>query len=329
MLGVSYQLTAGITVVRTTITPAIPPRANCLYKYLFYLPTLIKTARGCLRIEHGTKRDSDFVTEESVSENSSATNVTLHPKTAVADKQYKPGAKRLVAGKAVLNTLLTRIPDSEFAAIEPDLEFAVFHVGEYLERAGGSIRAAYFPNRGICSLLIDTSDARSVQVGLAGCEEIIGLTLIGGVDRLPYSVVVPVPGEGFRIESGTMKRIFGRMPQFTRMLVRHLSIHAVEESQNTACNRLHSLEQRLAKLLLMVHDRLDTDDISITHDFLAKMIGADRTSVSLAVGEFEERGMLTRRRGFIGIRSRHRLERESCECYQVFKAFNSELGLRT
>lgn len=253
----------------------------------------------------------------------------MHTKTAVADKQYKPGAMRLVAGKAVLNALLTRIPDSEFAAIEPHLEFAVFHGGEYLERAGGSITAAYFPNRGICSLLIETSDARSVQVGLAGCEEIIGLTLIGGVDRLPYSVVVQVPGEGFRIVSSTMKRIFTRMPQFTRMLIRHLSIHAVEESQNTACNRLHSLEQRLARLLLMVHDRLDTDDISTTHDFLSKMIGADRTSVSLAVGDFEERGMLTRRRGFISIRSRHTLERESCECYQVFKAFNSELGLRT
>src|SRR5215472_9096224 len=188
-------------------------------------------------------------------------------KTSVADTQT-PGAKRLVAGKAVLNNLLTRISDSEFAAIKPHLELAVFNVGEYLERAGGPISAAYFPNRGICSLLIETSDARSVEVGLAGSEEIIGLTLVGGVDRLPYSVVVQAPGEGFRVVSSTMKRIFALMPEFTRMLVRHLSIHAVEESQNTACNRLHGLEQRLAKLLLMVHDRLDTDDINTTHDFL-------------------------------------------------------------
>jgi CRP-like cAMP-binding protein len=250
-------------------------------------------------------------------------------KIAVAVKQFKPGATRLVAGKAVLNGLLTRIPDSEFTAIQPHLEFAVFNLGEYLERAGRPITAAYFPNRGICSLLIETPDARSVEVGLAGCEEIIGLTLIGGVDQLPYSVFVQVPGEGFRIMSGAMKRIFAFMPEFTRMLVRRLSIHAVEDSQNTACNRLHSLEQRLAKLLLMVHDRLDTDDINITHDFLSKMIGADRTSVSLAIGEFENRGMLARRRGFVNIKSRQMLEKESCECYQVFKAFNSELGLRT
>jgi len=252
----------------------------------------------------------------------------LQVKTAVADKPYKPGAKRLVAGKAVLNILLTRIPDSEFAAIEPHLEFAVFHVGEYLERAGGSVGAAYFPNRGICSLLIETSDARSVQVGLAGCEEIIGLTLIGGVDRLPYSVVVQVPGEGFRIESSTMKRMFSLMPEFTLMLVRHLSIYAVEESQNTACNRLHSLERRLARWLLMVHDRLDIDDINVTHDSLAQIVGADRTSVSIVVGVFESRGMLIRRRGVISIRSRQMLEKESCECYQVFKQFNSELGLK-
>lgn len=241
----------------------------------------------------------------------------------------QPGAKRTVSGKAVRNNLLTRIPDAEFEAIKPHLEFDIFNLGEYVERAGTPLSAAYFPNRGVCSLLIETSDARSVQVGLAGCEELIGLTLIGEVDRLPYSVVVQVPGEGFRIASGTMKKIWPLMPALTRMLVRHLSIHAVEECQNTACNRLHSLEQRLAKLFLLVHDRLDTDDISTTHDFLSKMIGADRTSVSLAIGDFENRGMLARSRGSINIRSRQKLEKESCECYQVFKEFNSELGLRT
>lgn len=248
---------------------------------------------------------------------------------SVTDKQSQSGAQRLVSGKAVLNTLLARIPDAEFAAIEPHLEFAVFNLGEYLERAGTPTGAVYFPNRGICSLLIETSDARSLEVGLAGSEEMIGLTLIGDVNRLPYSVVVQVPGEGFRILSSTMKRIFALMPEFTQTLVRHLSIYAVEESQHTACNRLHSLERRLAKLLLMVHDRLRVDDVNTTHDFLARMLGADRTSVSLAVGDFEGRGMITRRRGFIGIKNRQMLENESCECYQVFKAFNPELGLRT
>jgi len=244
------------------------------------------------------------------------------------EKQSKPGAERTIAGKLVLNSLLARIPDSEFTAIKPYLEFAVFKLGETLEIAGRPIRAAYFPNRGLCSLLVETSDARSVEVGLAGCEEIIGLTLVGGVDRLPYSVVVQAAGEGFRVASDTMRKVFASMPEFTRMLVRHLAIHAVEDSQNTACNRLHSLEQRLARWLLMVHDRLNTDDISITHDFLSKVIGADRARVTLAVGNFEERGMLVRRRGFVSIRSRRMLEKESCECYQVVRAFNPELGLR-
>jgi len=247
---------------------------------------------------------------------------------SLMDKQSQLGAQRLVAGKAVLNTLLTRIPDSEFSSIKPHLEFVVFNGGEYLERAGNPTTAAYFLNRGICSLLIETSDARSVEVGLAGYEEMIGLTLIADLDRLPYSVVVQVPGEGFRIESSTMKRMFSLMPEFTLMLVRHLSIYAVEESQNTACNRLHSLERRLARWLLMVHDRLDIDDINVTHDSLAQIVGADRTSVSIVVGVFESRGMLIRRRGVISIRSRQMLEKESCECYQVFKQFNSELGLK-
>lgn len=246
----------------------------------------------------------------------------------MTDKQCKNSGKRVVAGKAVHNILLTRMPDSEFTIIKPHLEFAVFNSGEYLERADEVLTAAYFPNRGICSLLIETADGRSVQVGLAGCEELIGLTLIGGVDRLPYSVVVQVPGEGFRILCSTMKKMFAAMPEFTRMLVRHLSLRAIEQAQNTGCNRLHSVEQRLAKLLLMLHDRVKADEITTTHDFLSKMVGADRTSVSLAIGELENGGMLTRRRGLVNIRSRAMLEEQSCECYQVLKTFNSELGLK-
>src|SRR5215831_13428450 len=130
--------------------------------------------------------------------------------------------KRFVADKPVRNNLLTLIPESEFDAMKPHLQFVIFDVGECLERAGEPLRAAYFPNREICSLLVETSDARSVEVGLAGYEEIVDLTLVGGVDRLPYSVVVQTAGEGFRIASSTMKRILAFMPELTRMLVRHL-----------------------------------------------------------------------------------------------------------
>jgi CRP-like cAMP-binding protein len=173
------------------------------------------------------------------------------------------------------------------------------------------------------------SDARMVEVGLAGCEEIIGLPLVGALDKLPYSVVVQVPGDGFLIQAPIIMDALPSMPELSRVMVRRLSVRAAEQSQNTACNRLHSLDQRLARWLLLVRDRLDSDVIVTTHDFVASMVGADRTTVSLALNEFEAHGILEQARGSITIRDRRKLEKRSCECYSVLKRFNEELGLRT
>jgi CRP-like cAMP-binding protein len=236
---------------------------------------------------------------------------------------------RAVDGKAVQNVLLEQMPEAEFLALEPHLRYTEFRISEYLERQGNPIKAVYFLNQGIVSMMIETPDARSVEVGISGCEDMIGLPAVGGLYELTYSVVVQTSGDGFMVPIATAKRVLPLLPGLTRMLLRRLAIQSVEQAQSTACNRLHNLTQRLARWLLSTHDRLPTDQIVITHDFLSKMIGTDRATASLAIAEFERKGVLRRGRGSITITDRDKLQEQSCECYEIVSQFNPELGLRT
>jgi CRP-like cAMP-binding protein len=168
-----------------------------------------------------------------------------------------------------------------------------------------------------------------VEVGLSGREHVIGLVpLLGGLERITYNVVIQVPGEGFRAPAKMMRRLLPGLPHLRELLLRRMAIRCLEQAQNAACNRLHSVKERLARWLLLVHDRVDTDVIATTHDFLSKMVGADRTSVSLAMRELERKGAVLCNRGAIRVSEKAGLEKQSCECYAVFSSFNTELGLR-
>jgi len=124
-----------------------------------------------------------------------------------------------------------------------------------------------------------------------------------------------------------MRRAIGTLPELRRILVRQLGIRTVQFAQNAACNRLHNVRQRLARWLLVTLDRIDSELITTTHDFLSKMIGTDRPTVSVAVGDLERDGIILRSRGSIFIVNRTLLEQQSCRCYAIFKQFNAELGL--
>jgi CRP-like cAMP-binding protein len=253
------------------------------------------------------------------------------PSAVVRSNEYagKLHAVRSVAAKPVRNTILLRLPESEFSRIKPQLEAVKFQVADLLERQSLPVNGVYFLNSGIASFLIETSDARSVEIGLSGREHVIGLVpLLGGLERLTYNVVIQVPGEGFRAPAKMMRELLPGLPQMRELLLRRMAIRCLEQAQNAACNCLHSVKERLARWMLLVHDRVDTDVIATTHDFVSKMVGADRTTVSLAMRDLERRGVLLRKRGAIRITDRDGLEEQSCECYAVFNSFNAELGLR-
>lgn len=177
-------------------------------------------------------------------------------------------------------------------------------------------------------MIIETSDGRSVEVGLAGREDMIGLPLAAGLDEFTFSMVVRVPGDGFRVQGDTMKQLLPELPELRRLLLRRLAIRSIALAQNAACNRLHNVKQRLARWLLLTHDRLDSDLVRTTHDFLSRMVGSDRPSVTLALAQLEREGMIQPSRGSILIENRHKLEQSACECYNIFRRFNPELGLQ-
>jgi CRP-like cAMP-binding protein len=228
----------------------------------------------------------------------------------------------MIAGQLVRNTLLLRIPEQEFLAIQPHLEFVTFENGTTLQREGSRIDAVYFLNKGIGSIIVEAADGKSVEVDMAGHEDMIGLQLAAGLDEFTHSVIAQERGDGFRVRGATMKRILASLPELSRLLLRRLAIRSIVFAQNAACNRL-------PRWLLLTHDRVDSDLIRTTHDYLSRMVGTDRPTVTLAVAELERNGVIQRARASISIDDRRKLEQESCEGYGLFKAFNAELGLRT
>jgi CRP-like cAMP-binding protein len=234
--------------------------------------------------------------------------------------------ERVIGGRPVRNTILQRIPVAEFETLKPHLRFTPLLLATTLQREYLKIRFACFVNSGIASLLVQTDDGRSVEVGIAGREDMIGLPLVAGLSSYSHSVIVQVPGEGFVVEGSVLQRLLQALPELKGVLVRRLGIRSLQLAQNAACNRLHSVKQRVARWLLAVHDRIDSDVVRTTHDFLAKMVGTDRPSVSIAVAQLELSG-IRRGRASIHIHQREQLERQACECYAALQRFDRDLGL--
>ena len=244
-----------------------------------------------------------------------------------ANPQVENIAERTAAGQAVQNAILLRIPEGEFEAVQPYLKFVPLDLATCLHREHDTIHEVYFMNRGIVSMLVETDDGRSVEVGVCGREDMVGLGLVAGVERLTHTVIVQVPGDGFQIDAQHMKRLLNSAPELRRILVLRLGIRAAQLEQNAACNRLHNVRQRLARWLLVTHDLLDSNVIQTTHEFLSKMIGTDRPTVSVAVADLERDGIVEHRRGSIVILDRQKLERQSCACYATIRQFGAELGI--
>ncbi|HEV2400307.1 MAG TPA: Crp/Fnr family transcriptional regulator [Candidatus Sulfotelmatobacter sp.] len=205
------------------------------------------------------------------------------------------------------NSVLLHIPQEEFRALSPQLEFVALAQGCQLGREGDRVKTAYFLNEGMASMIIETKDGRSVQVGMAGREEMIGLPLSGGLDDHTYNIVMQLAGNGFRISAEAIKKSLPQLPELQRQLLRRLAIRAVELAQNTACNRLHNVKERLARWLLSTHDRLTSDVIAMTHDFLSKLVGTDRATVTVTLSQLERCGTIRQSRGAIAVVNRAKL----------------------
>src|SRR5580698_4737346 len=176
---------------------------------------------------------------------------------------------RTAGGTRVRNRLLLLVPESEFLLIRPHLEPVPFPNHRCLHEPHQRVTALYFPNEGLISLVVELKDGKTVEAGLVGYEGVTGMPAVLGLSRSPLREVVQIAGEGFRVRLDILKDILPSTPRFKENLYLFAAGLAMQVAQTAACNRLHNIEHRLARWLLMAQDRLGTELLPITHDFLA------------------------------------------------------------
>lgn len=232
------------------------------------------------------------------------------------------------AGGRVRNVILHSLPENEYSLIASYLEPTDLPHHFLLYELGEKIRYAYFLNEGMASLVVVTKDGHSVEVGISGREGMVGLPVLAGIQWAYFRAIMQISGGGLRIPFPVLEELLPSLPELRRALDRYAMVQAFQMGQIAACNRLHDLDQRLARWLLMCQDRVDSDSIRLTHDFLAQMLGSGRPSVSLAAAILEREGLIENLRGRMKILNRPQLESAACECYGVIQNFNGGLGLR-
>jgi CRP-like cAMP-binding protein len=231
-------------------------------------------------------------------------------------------------GKQVLNKVLLAAPDNEFELMRADLNYIDLPSHLSLHEPTQKIEFVYFPNRGMVSQVVVTKDGRTVEVGVVGKEGYVGAGLAVGISRSPVREIIQIAGDGFRMKGSALQRILRSAPQLQVILNRHTGLQGMQVSQTAACNRLHDIQQRLSRWLLMTQDRVDAALLQITHDFIATMMGTDRSTVSVAASAMQKDGILDYVRGAVKIVNRRKLEKSACECYSVIQHLEDELGLR-
>ncbi len=222
-----------------------------------------------------------------------------------------------IEGNPVRNELLVGLPPQECDSLFPRLTFVQLRTHDVLQESGEPIKYVYFVDSGLVSILSVMQDGKSVEVGLTGKEGCTGLQLAVGFKSSDTRALVQIEGTAFRISSLDLLKALPqccvlkqRMHQFGQML-------SMQGAQVAACNRLHEVDERLARWLLMSQDRVGGNIVSLTHEFLAHMLGTRRSSVTVAAGLLAKAGLITYNRGQVNIENRGRLEDAACECYEL------------
>ena len=238
-----------------------------------------------------------------------------------------PPARTDRAGKAVRNAMLLAIPDDEFNLIRPLLEPVEMPRYRLIYDQGRRIEQAYFANDGMISLVVVTEDGRSVEIGITGHEGVVGVPLAFEFRFAPTRAISQLPGNGLQITPEALGQAFPRCPTLRQLIERYALTQQLQVSQIAACNRLHDMEQRLARWLLMCQDRVSSELLPLTHEFLAQMLGVGRPTVTIAAGVLERAGLIENTRGNVKIVNRKRLEDAACECYGAIQNFTGALTL--
>jgi CRP-like cAMP-binding protein len=230
----------------------------------------------------------------------------------------QPGADGEV-NKHVENRILLSLPRAMRSALLAKSQFVHLPIHTVLNEAGVPIQHVYFINHGLASILCILRTGKSVEVGLSGREGFVGLPLVFAFNSSPTRVIMQLHGTAFRISARDFAPLLKSYPLLQMALQRYSQEVALQAAQTAACNRLHEIDQRLARWLLMSQDRMDDQVIPLTQEFLAHMLGTRRASVTVAAGRLQKAGLISYLRGQLKIEDRERLEIVVCECYKSLK----------
>lgn len=217
------------------------------------------------------------------------------------------------------NRILAALPADELGRLLPHLKPVTLEYKQVLYEPHKTIRYSYFPEDSVVSMVSTLIDKTVVEVGLAGREGIVCVATFLGANSTPHQGIVQVAGSAMRMKASVLRDEFQQCRKFQDLLLRYTQAHIVQIAQTAVCNRLHTLEARLSRWLLMIHNRVDGDDFPLTQDVISMMLGAQRTGVTEAAGALQKKGIISYSRGRITVLDRRELEETSCECYWIVK----------
>ncbi|MEH2163857.1 MAG: Crp/Fnr family transcriptional regulator [Nostoc sp.] len=217
------------------------------------------------------------------------------------------------------NKVLADLPASDYERLVPHLKLVPLPLRKVLYQAGEPIAQIYFPDKAVVSIVTTMEDGSTAEVGIVSNEGMVGIPVILGDNTTTTTAFVQVSGAAMQIDADVIKAEFNRGGAIQTLLLCYVQAVYSELAQGVACNRLHILEERLARWLLTVSDRLESEDFPLTQEFIAQMLGVRRSGVTVAASTLSRAGMISYRRGHINILNRDDLEATSCECYRVIQ----------
>ena len=215
------------------------------------------------------------------------------------------------------NTLLTALPDAEQARWRSQLESVELPLGAVLYEAGNRLTHMYFPTTAIVSLICVMDNGATTEIAMVGNEGLVGVSLFMGGESTTSRAVVQSAGLGYRLKANQVMEEFDRTGPVMNLLLRYTQALITQMAQTAVCNRHHSLDQQLCRWLLLSMDRLRSNELVLTQELIAKLLGVRREGVTEAAGRLHAAGLIAYRRGHMTVLDRAQLERRSCECYAV------------
>ncbi len=223
------------------------------------------------------------------------------------------------------NLVLASLPKAEIERLRPHLSPVTLKLRQQL--LNGEATHVYFVEEGLASVVLPMESGTTVEVGVIGREGVVGLPILLGGSQMPGQTFIQIEGSGFRVDAQSAKEQFDRPGQLRNHLQKYVLATLLQSAQNAACNRLHTIGERLARWLLTCHDRVQSNRMPLTHEFLGQMLGTPRTTVTLAAGMLHQAGLIDYSRGHVTIKNRAELENAACECYAVVRKEFDRLGL--